>query len=101
MLRSATGGGHFKSTTHRDIPVLSDWTKEQALKIESKIRKAYSNFSGDGISLHSDNMEELDEIEYPTIVGHSWEEAQDVLMNLEMIMHNLDAKNEMNGNRKQ
>ncbi len=87
MLRSATGGATFKGTTNRDIPVLETWEKEEALKFEKHIRELSDAADTHGIitlsekelqyllKIHTDNMEELDPIEYPTITGIDFEEA--------------------------
>ena len=37
MLFMATDGPFFDGTVNRDIPVLSDWTEQEALAFEKKI----------------------------------------------------------------
>jgi len=88
MLCTATGGAIFRNTQYRDIPVLSYWTKNEALQFEQGIRDYYKKLSGDTqiitlnekelrylLKIHMDNMQELDPVEYPTITGYTWEEA--------------------------
>lgn len=102
MLYLATGGAVFKSTKSRNVPVLVSWTKEKAEVFESYIRDSYKNLSGDKIELSfaskeisymtrilKDHMEELDPIEYPTITGHSWEEAKTLLRQLKELKEKL------------
>ena len=99
MLRAATGGAHFKGTSNRNIPVLTDWTKEEAIKFEREIREASDNMWGNKelmrfskkelfylLRIHHDNMIELDPIEYPIITGIDfkdaeklWEELQEII----------------------
>ncbi len=95
MLVFATNGPTFKGTKNRDIPALSDWYKEEALVFEAKIVDAHKLPTSDSailtlshkefaylIKIHKDTMQELDPIEYPTITGYSWDEAQAFLENL-------------------
>jgi len=95
MLYLATGGAVFKSTKSRNVPVLASWTKDKAEVFENYIRDNYKNLSGNKTELSftskelsyatrilKDHMEELDPIEYPTITGNSWEEAQALLRQL-------------------
>jgi hypothetical protein len=92
MLFMATDGPVFDGTVNRDIPVLSDWTEQEALAFEKRIELFYKSLNQAGntlvlsnkelfylIKIHADNMEELDPIEYPTIVGIRFADAEKFL----------------------
>jgi hypothetical protein len=99
MLVMATGGSVFGGTMNRDIPVLADWTRDEALAFEGgiiKIRQALENSPIEEAEMtlsykelvylakiHDDNMQELDPIEYPMLVGLDWEEAEQLLEDLQ------------------
>jgi hypothetical protein len=92
MLFMATDGPVFDGTVNRDIPVLSDWTEQEALAFEKKIELFYKSLNQAGntivlsnkelfylIKIHADTMGELDPIEYPTIVGIDFADAETFL----------------------
>lgn len=92
MLFMATDGPVFYGTDNRNIPVLSNWTEQEALAFEKRINLFYKSFNQVGsalvlsdkelfylIKIHEDAMEELDPIEYPTIVGIDFSDAEKFL----------------------
>ena len=101
MLCSATGGSAFGYTTQRDIPVLTNWTAEEAIVFEEKILRIRDGIYQKGektaelelsfkelnyiAKIHADNMEELGFIEYPMIAGYDWEEAEEFLGELQKV----------------
>ena len=99
MLRMAIGGPVFKGTKNRDIPVLKDWNKQDALNFESRIETLYQKVQSGNkesnsfsfkelnylIQIHYDHMIEIDPIEYPIIIGYDYKKAEDLLSSLEAV----------------
>ena len=92
MLFIATDGPFFDETLNRDIPVLPDWTEQEALMFEKRIEFFYKNLNRENgilalsnkelfylIKIHADTMKELDPVEYPTIVGIDFSDAETFL----------------------
>jgi hypothetical protein len=96
MIFTATGGPVFIGTTNRKIAAFLDLSKEDVLAFEQRIIDDYKRSEKKGIQytlsiseikyllkIHKENMHELDPIEYPTIIGHSYSNAKKLRRKLE------------------